>query len=147
MSFAWLDSVVLAEALLQARTTFAPEEACGRAASSRAYYAVYGAPCTRARDQDGLQLPATGDAHQRVITHYRQGASPRHRAIGDSLRQLRSARHRADYDDQLDRPVALAAFAVRRARRVVTQLQALAPLPPAPNDASAPASPETTEER
>lgn len=108
---------------------------------------MYGAARTRARDQEGLQLPTTGEAHQQVITHYRQGASPLHRAIGDSLRQLRSARNRADYDDQLDRPVARAEFAVRRARQVVAQLQALAPSPPAPNDASAPASPETTEER
>jgi hypothetical protein len=43
--------------------------------------------------------------------------------------------------------VALAEFAVRRARQIVVQLQALAPPPPAPNDVSAPASPETTEER
>jgi hypothetical protein len=147
MSFAWLDYLALAEALLQGRTTLAPEEACCRAAISRAYYAVYGAARTRARDQDGLQLPATGDAHQRVITHYRQGPSPLHRAIGNNLRRLRRARNRADYDDQLDRPVALAQFAVRRARQVVAQFQALAPPPPAPNDASAPASPETPEER
>jgi len=147
MSFAWLDSLTLAEALLQARTTVAPEEACCRAAISRAYYAVYGVARTRAREQEGLQLPATGDAHQRVITHYFRGPSPLHRAIGDNLRQLRSVRNRADDDDQLDRPVARAAFAGRRARHVVTQLQALAPPPPAPNDASAPASPETTEER
>jgi uncharacterized protein (UPF0332 family) len=147
MSFAWLDYLALAEARLQARTTLAPEEACCRAAVSRAYYAVYGAARPRARDQDGLQLPATGDAHQRVITHYRQGPSPLHRAIGENLRRLRGARNRADYADQLERPVALAQFAVRRARQVVAQLQALAPPPPAPNDASEPASPETTEER
>ena len=147
MSFAWLDSLTLAEALLQARTTVAPEEACCRAAISRAYYAVYGVARTRAREQEGLQLPATGDAHQRVITHYFRGPSPLHRAIGDTVRQWRSVRNRADDDDQLDRPVARAAFAGRRARHVVTQLQALAPPPPAPNDASAPASPETTEER
>ena len=147
MSFAWSDYLALAEALLQARTTFAPEEACCRAAISRAYYAVYGVARTRAREQEGLQLPATGEAHQRVIAHYFQGPSPLHRAIGDNLRQLRSVRNRADYDDQLDRPVARAEFAVRRARQVVAQLQALAPAPPAPNDASAPASPETTEER
>ena len=127
MSFAWLDYLVLAEALLQARTTLAPEEACCRAAISRAYYAVYGAARTRARDQEGVQLPATGDAHQRVITHYRQGPSPLHRAIGNNLRRLRRARNRADYDDQLERPVALAQFAVRRARQVVAQLQTLAP--------------------
>ena len=147
MSFAWLDYLALAEALLQGRTTLAPEEACCRAAISRAYYAVYGAARLYARDQEGLQLPATGEAHQRVITHYVRGPSPLHRAIGDNLRQLRSVRNRADYDDQIDQPVARAQFAVRRARQVMAQLQALAPPPPAPNDASAPASPETTEER
>ena len=147
MSFAWLDYLTLAEALLQARTTFAPEEACCRAAISRAYYAVYGVARTRAREQEGLQLQATGDAHQRVIAHYFQRPSPLHRAIDDNLRQLRSVRNRADYDDQLDRPVARAEFAVRRAQQVVAQLQARAPAPPAPNDASEPASPETTEER
>ena len=56
-------------------------------------------------------------------------------------------RNRAGYDDQLEQPVAVAQFAVRRARQVVAQLQALAPTPPAPNDASEPASPETPEER
>ena len=139
MSFPWLDYLVLAEALLQARTTLAPEEACCRAAISRAYYAVYGAARPRARDQEGLQLPPAAEAHQRVITHYRQGASPLRRAIGESLRQLRSVRNRADYDDQLDRPVARAQFAVRRARQVVAQLQALTPTPPTPDDASGPA--------
>ena len=39
MSFAWLDDVVLAEALLQARTHLAPEEAWV-AAISRAYAVV-----------------------------------------------------------------------------------------------------------
>jgi hypothetical protein len=128
----------------------APEEACCRAAISRAYYAVYGAARNYARDQEGVQLPATGDAHHLVSTHYRQGASPLHRAIGDSLRRLRSARNRADYADQLDRPVALAQFAVRRARQVVAQLQALPPAAPAPDAAGGPAgtaAPEDTAER
>jgi uncharacterized protein (UPF0332 family) len=149
MSFAWLEYLVLAEALLQASTTLASEEACCRAAISRAYYAVYGAARLHAHDQEGLHLPATAEAHQRVITHYRQGVSPLHRAIGDSLRQLRSARNRADYDDQLDRPRALAQFAVRRARQVVGQLAALAP-PPAPQDvgeSAGPASPPVERER
>ena len=139
MSFVWLDYLVLAEALLQAHTTLAPEEACCRAAISRAYYAVYGVARRRARDQEGLRLPPAAEAHQRVITHYRHGTSPLHRAIGDSLRQLRSARNRADYDDQLVRPLALAQFAVRRARQVVGQLAALPPAPPAPPDTSGPA--------
>lgn len=133
MSFAWLEYVALAEALLQAPTTFAPAEACARAAISRAYYGVYGAARQRAQDADGLQLPPTGDAHQLVMSHYYQGATPLHRAIGDTLRQLRSARNRADYADELDRPEARAAFAVRRARQVMAQLQALPPPAPPPS--------------
>ena len=134
MSFAWGDYLALAEALVQARTTLAPEEACCRAAVSRAYYAVYGVARTQARDHAGLQLPATGDAHQQVGLHYRTGPSPRHRAIGEHLRQLRRARNHADYADQLARPVATAQWAVRQARQVLGQLQVLAP--PGPDDAS-----------
>jgi hypothetical protein len=67
MSFGWLDYLTLAEALVQARTTFAPEEACCRAAISRAYYAVYGAARTRAREQERLQLPATGEQGHSVF--------------------------------------------------------------------------------
>ena len=147
MSFAWEDYLALAEALVQARTTLASEEACCRAAVSRAYYAVYGVARTQARVVAGLQLPTTGDAHQQLSLYYRMGATPRHRAIGEHLQQLRRARNRADYADQFPRPVATAQWALRQARQVLAQLQALAPPPPAPNDASAPASPETTEER
>jgi len=134
MSFAWRDYLELAEALVQARTTLAPEEACCRAAVSRAYYAVYGVARTQARDHEGLHLTATGEAHQQVSLHYRTGPSPRHREIGERLRQLRRARNRADYADQLARPVATAQWAVRQARQVLVQLQALAP--PGPDDAS-----------
>jgi len=133
MSFDWREYLVLAEALVQTRTTLAPEEACCRAAVRRAYYAVYGVARTQARDHEGLQLPATGEAHQQVGLHYRTGPSPRHRAIGEHLRQLRRARNRADYADQLARPVATAQWAVRQARQVLGQLQALAP--PGPGDA------------
>ena len=135
MSFAWIGYLVLAEALLQVHTTLAPEEACCRAAVSRAYYAVYGVARTQARDHEGLQLPATGAAHQQVSLHYRTGPSPRHRAIGERLRQLRRARNRADYADHLARPVATAQWAVRQARQVLVHLQALAP--PGPDDGSA----------
>lgn len=149
MSFAWLDSVTLAEALLQARTTLVPEEACCHAAISRVYYAVYGVAHTDAREHEGLQLPTTGDAHQGVIMHYFRGPTPLHRAIGDSLRQLRSVRNRADDDDQFDHAVARAGFVVQRARTLMTQLQALTPLSPPSADAGEPAgttdAPQDTE--
>ena len=97
---------------------------------SRLLYAVYNVARTHAQEQEGFQLPATGDAHQRVIMHYFRGPSPLHRAIGDSLRQLRSVRNRADYDDQFDQAVARAGFVVQRARTLMIQLQALIPIPP-----------------
>jgi len=134
MSFDWREYLILAEALVQTRTTLAPEEACCRAAISRAYYAVYGVARTQAHDQEGVQVPATGDAHQQLGLHYRTGPSPRHRAIGEHLRQLRRARNRADYADQLARPVAAAQWAVRQARQVLVSLQALTP--PGPDDGS-----------
>lgn len=149
MSFAWSDYLTLAEALLQGRATLALEEAWCRAAISRAYYAVYGVARTRVREQAGLQLPATGEAHQRVIAHYFQGPSPLHRAIAENLRRLRGARNRADDDDQLDRPVTLAQFAVQRARTLMAQLQALTPTLPPPAEAGGPAetadAPQDTE--
>ena len=94
MSFDWWEYLRLAEALVQRRTTFASEEACCRAAVSRAYYAVYGVARTQARAHDGVHLPPTGDAHQQVSLHYRTGPSPQHRAIGEHLRQLRRAQPR-----------------------------------------------------
>jgi hypothetical protein len=129
MSFAWQEYLVFAEAVLDARTTLAPEEACCRAAISRAYYAVYGTASTEARGHAGLQLSATGDAHQIVMTHYLLGPTPLHRAIGANLRRLRAARNRADYNDQMDQPVPLAIDIVRRARQTLTQIQALATRP------------------
>ena len=65
MSFAWLDSLVLTEALLQARTTLAPEEACCRAAISRAYYAVYGAAAAAPQGAEGHVLGPAGASSAR----------------------------------------------------------------------------------
>lgn len=129
MNFPWRDYLVLADALLQAWATLAPEEACCHAPISRAYYAVYGTASTDVRDHARLQLPATGDAHQVVMTYYLQGPTSLHRAIGANLRRLRAARNRADYDDQIDRPVPLAIDVVRRAQQTLAQLQALAARP------------------
>ena len=125
MSFAWVEYLTVAEALVHQRGTLAPEEACCRAAISRAYYAAYGAARNHARDVEGLGLVQTGDDHQRVLRHYRRTAAPAHQAIGELLFRLRQARAQADYADTLPNAVPRAYAALRRARRVCALVEAL----------------------
>ena len=125
MSFAWVEYLTVAEALVHHRGTLAPEEACCRAAISRAYYAAYGAARNHARDVEGLGLVQTGDDHQRVLGHYRRAAVPSHQAIGELLFRLRQARAQADDADTLPNAVPRAYAALRRARRVCALVEAL----------------------
>ena len=63
-------------------------------------------------------------AHQRGDHALSPGREPAPPGDWRQFAPLRSARNRADYDEQLERPVALAQFAVRRARQAVRQLEA-----------------------
>ena len=125
MSFPWIEYLTLAEALVQARGTFAHDEACCRAAISRAYYAAYGATRNHARDGEGLALHQTSGDHRRVILHYQRTADRAHQEIAELLFRLRRLRTRADYDDQMPHAIPIAHTALRRARRVFDVLQAL----------------------
>ena len=100
MSFPWLDYLVLAEALLQARTTLAPEEACCRAAISRAYYAVFCMSRNYLREQEGRQVPSR-DVHRYVRDAFKKSPDRLHKQIGYDLDRLRSDRNKADYDDSV----------------------------------------------
>ena len=125
MSFAWVEYLTVAEALVRQRATLADEEACCRAAISRAYYAAYGAARNHARDVEGLVLSQTGDDHRQVLGHYRHAADAAHQELGELLFRLRRHRTQADYADTLLDVVPRAYAALRRARRVFTLLQAL----------------------
>jgi uncharacterized protein (UPF0332 family) len=125
MSFAWVEYLTLAEVLVRQRDTLADAEACCRAAISRAYYAAYCAARNHARDVEGGAFAQTGDDHRRVLVHYRRAADPLHQEIGEVLFRLRRHRAQADYDDTLLDAVPRAFAACRRARRVLTLLQAL----------------------
>ncbi len=128
MSFAWAAYLTLAEALFRERVTFADQEACCRAAISRAYYAVFCAARNHARDNEGLPLPRGGRVHQAVIDHYSNHTSQQYRAIGWALRRLRHLRNRADYDDaNIRRRDAGTQNALDQAPRVFTPLDQLSP--------------------
>ena len=117
--------LTVAEALVRQRAILADEEACCRAAISRAYYAAYGAARNHARDVEGLVLSQTGDDHRQVLLHYRHAADVAHQELGELLFRLRRHRTQADYADTLLDVVPRAYAALRRARRVFTLLQAL----------------------
>ncbi len=129
MSFAWIEYLTVAEALVQQRGTFADAEACCRAAISRAYYAAYCAARNHARDGEGLRLAQTGADHRQVLLHYRQAPDVPHQALGALLFRLRRDRTLADYADTLPDAVPRALAACRSARRVFTLLQTMAPTP------------------
>ena len=124
MSFAWEEYLTVAEALVQQRATLASEEACCRAAISRAYYAAYGVARNHARDSEGLVLSQTGDDHRQVLLHYRRAPDPAHQELGELLFRLRRHRTQADYADTLLDAAPRSYAALRRARRVFALLQA-----------------------
>lgn len=128
MSFPWGDYLKAAEALIQARNTFAPPEARYRAAISRTYYAAYCTARNHARDREGYTPVASGADHRRVAEHYREGISRKHHKIGETLTRLLIERNRADYDDDIDQDLRrLAQFVVQDARQVFALLQQLLP--------------------
>ncbi len=127
MSFLWREYLALAEALMRERATLASEEACCRAAISRAYYAAHCAARNHARDNEQLRLSRSGTDHGIVIRHYNNGPSTTHRRIGQSLRRMRIHRGKADYDDSITHAVSMAQFTVRMARQVFAYLPNITP--------------------
>lgn len=125
MSFPWSAYLTVAEALVDGRGTLAPEEACCRAAISRAYYAAFGVARNHARDNERLSLQRTGGDHQRVLLHYRRRTDRTHQEIAELLFRLRRQRNQADYDDQISATVTGAQTALRRARQVLAGLETL----------------------
>jgi uncharacterized protein (UPF0332 family) len=128
MSFSWREYLTLAEALIQARTRFAPAEARYRTAISRAYYAAYCAARNHAALYEGYTPITAGRDHARVAEHYRTGRTPAHHRIAHALRRLLDDRHRADYEnDIIDDVRSIARAAVQDARQVFLWLDQLTP--------------------
>lgn len=125
MSFSWDEYLSVAEALVRERGTLAPEEACCRAAISRAYYAAYGVARNHARDHEQLSLQRTGGDHQRILLHYRRRPDRSHQQVAEWLFRLRRQRNQADYNDQMPAAVTSVYVALRRARQVLAVLETL----------------------
>ncbi len=125
MSFQWSDYLALADRLFKTPNTPGPDEAAYRSAVSRAYYAAFCSARNFARDREKLNLPQTAKAHQLVMAHFHSSQDPLRRKIARNLRRLRDQRNRADYDDTLARPEALAQSAVTLAEHLLNDLKTL----------------------
>ena len=125
MSFNWGDYLSLANALLTKPNTPGPEEAAYRSAVSRAYYAAFCSARNFARDEEKFSVPQTAKAHQLVMTYFHSNQDPLRRKIGRNLRRLRDYRNRADYDDSLARPDAIAQASVALANQILEDLKIL----------------------
>lgn len=127
MTFAWVEYLELADALLSNRGTFAQDEACCRASISRAYYAVFCAARNHAVNGEGLQLGRTGDDHRHVQRHFEQAQGTNHKYIAMQLFRLRRERNHADYRDEMPQVFRRAQQALSRAREAMSILHALSP--------------------
>ena len=124
--FDWADYVNLAESMVRERTRLANDEACYRAAISRAYYGAFCAARNRARDAEGLTVGNTGANHNLVRSHFQRAPDRPRRQIGLWLDRLRADRNEADYSDRNIHDAARrCTAALAQARNTLNTLQTL----------------------
>jgi uncharacterized protein (UPF0332 family) len=99
MSFDWRNYLVLAKVLHGNCNTISHEEACLRAAVSRAYYAAFCTARNLACNKGSLSLSNTGQDHKLVMDHYRKDPDLDRRRVGSELKRLRDLRNLADYQN------------------------------------------------
>ena len=125
MSFDWTEYLNLAETLVREKAIFTNEEACLRAAISRAYYSAFCAARNRARDLDGLAVTNATADHGLVKQHYQAATDRRRKKIGTWLDRLRLNRNHVDYEDSVSQVDALCNSSLAQARNVLNELKTL----------------------
>ncbi len=125
MSFDWAEYLNLADRLVRDKALFTSDEACFRAAISRAYYSAFCAARNRARDRDGLIVTNTVSDHRLVKDHYERAPDRSRQKIGVWLDRLRLNRNQADYADAISGTVSLCNSSLARAHNVLDKLKTL----------------------
>lgn len=131
MSFDWLEYLTLAQGLANQTTQISTQEARLRSAISRAYYAAFRKARNHLRDKENKSLSqlTQGNTHQIVIDLfedlYRQRHDKRYGMIAQFLRDLRSMRNKADYNDLIPSLTKLAQSALLQAETVISWLNSL----------------------
>ena len=103
------------------------DEARLRCAISRAYYGAFRKARNHLRDKDG-HTPFTlelGNTHQIVINLFDKSSNIDRQLIGQFLRDLRSARNKADYDDAVPNLPGLTMTVLLQSEQVIDLLKTL----------------------
>jgi hypothetical protein len=123
MRFDWSEYLNLANKLVGAKsTTPQADEACHRAAVSRAYYAAYCLTRNLARGRGWVTLTGAAIDHRNVKNHFKNSRQKNKKQIGVNLERLRADRNDADYKDVLRKPKAIASASISRANRILRLL-------------------------
>lgn len=125
MSFDWADYLELADVIVQQRSALGTEEACLRAAISRAYYSAFITARNFVDVKREVILTRRGQDHHLVIDHFKNSADRNRRQIGSWLDRLAINRRKADYENVILGPLPMAMSSVQQARNVLSAIVAL----------------------
>lgn len=128
MNFKWEAFFELAQTLFEDAETASGQrrEALLRTATSRSYYAAFGASVAWLRANfPAHPLPSHGELHQATSDFFLFHSQTDYRAVGELLRDMRFARNRADYRAQLPDSKRLAQRNLFDANRVLNALSGL----------------------
>jgi uncharacterized protein (UPF0332 family) len=104
------------------------DEAKLRCAISRAYYGAFRKARNHLRDKDGQPpslLERSGKTHQIVIDLFNQSNDLDRQLVGQFLKDLRSARNKADYDDTVPHLPGLTMTTLLQSEQVLDLLKSL----------------------
>ena len=127
VTFDWSEYLIVAADLSAGREPTASEQARGRAAVSRAYYAAF-CPARDFLVDRGELSPARADEprlHATVMERFRLSTDGRRRKIGNWLRDMRDARNRCDYEAEVPNLAGLVTATLRDARWALEHLAKL----------------------
>ncbi|OCR00777.1 hypothetical protein BCD67_23885 [Oscillatoriales cyanobacterium USR001] len=125
MIFEWSEYLNLAKELAGKVTTSANQEAKLRAAISICYYAAFIKARNYLRDNEGIDIPDTGEAHQYVREQFAISSERNRQKIADNLRYLLSYRRKVDYDDFVPGLSGITPIAIRLSEQVISDLNNL----------------------
>ncbi len=99
MSFNWTEYLTLSQELAGQSMISSLQEACLRAAISRAYYAVFCNARNFLINKDNYFSPGDINVHIDVMQRFIDSNNPMRQRVGLSLRSLRLTRNIVDYKD------------------------------------------------
>ncbi len=98
MSFDWLHYLIIAQGLFEGTIDTGYKEANLRSSISRAYYSAFHHAKQKLYDKWCISVSESAIAHVQVQSFFKQ---KNEKTIARKLQRMRTARNRADYDDQI----------------------------------------------